>query len=977
MIKKLSLFLSGLLLMTGVELNLRAQPQELYENHGTVEFLSDSPPVIDALAFANYGSFSVLSELPFDTMNTLNFTNRGTMVGSYGFNFQHILPSGKRGPARNFVNTSGAEIQAANSPRGIIFGSNPPILIERNAGFLLIESENVISHGKFQVAASGLLRIEGDNVDLFNAGMEVEPIVGLGSTIFGTNFFPDVGIRDVYWGGITNLIANTSGILTPAGTSINVTTPPHLVTNAGFLLPSLELLQLANPESYAISNVISDTNVVIQAIFALTGPGIETSARFSPSIRTNNLNTSMLEIVANLTNVVNGDLDQFTLYLTDELAWNTNHTQRLNLAGGVTFRPAVYDISRVRPAEWFNGQIPDPNVAIVPELLWGPTYSNTVTTNLYAAYSAEVDNLVSPPLLSLEDSSVDDFPGRIEINAGNLDLRNARFRGEGIITINTDHLISSAGSVVDSQNVSFNLASTNGMLDVRDVGKMTTDRFGGSLQMFSMVWTNLNTVIEEVEIEPPPPPDPPDPNAPEPEPITVSVTNMFNIFHHILVVDARGLQTSVPVFTYDFTANGTNVVVRDAMQIVRSFQSDAQNLEIAGDLSFFGEIQNIGSTNLPNLRELTISGSFDVPNLVTFGFGAEGPFERFVNNGALSAFSPRIAADYFENTGEIVGGGNVEIHMQTAKMDGGNINSGRDIVLNGRNVKLRETRIASGQRLLIDVSDVLTDSGPGSENLLSVGDGFIMQTRPSAGDLLGTTIESTVPRFSRIDHVWASEDRGAVAAGFEDNSAIGQLILSAPRGSQVRFLPANVPSAIYVDRLELQNALANDWRNGLLISEGMVLYFADANLPVEELDGALEGRLRWVRSYAGENSSVDIIISETGRTVRVNRGLRESLTIDSDGDGTANGIDPTPFEGVILTDIEVDPGRESVQTSISWMAAAQTSYRVEYRSAFADGSWELLQSVRNEAGERRKITVIDEVRLDKDTRFYRVTYSLE
>ena len=977
MIKKLSLLLSGLLLMTGAELSLRAQPQELYENHGTVEFSSDPPPVINALGFANYGSFNVLSALPFDTMNTLNFTNRGTMIGSYGFNFQHILPSGKRGPARNFVNASGAEIQAANNPSGIIFGSNPPFLIERNAGFLLIESENVISHGKFQVAASGLLRIEGDNVDLFNAGMEVEPIVGLGSRIVnGTNFFPDVGIRDIYWGGITNLIANTSGILTAAGTSINVTTPPHLVTYAGSFFPGFELLQLANPDSYAISNVISGTNVVIQAIFALTGPGIETSARFSPSIRTNDLNTSMLEIVANLTNVVNGDLDQFTLYLTDELAWNTNHTQRLNLAGGVTFRPAVYDVSRVRPVEWFFGRIPDSNVAIVPELLWGPTYSNTVTTNLYAAYSAEVDNLVPPPLLLLEDSSIDDFPGRIEIDAGNLDLRNARFRGEGIITINADHLISSSGSVVDSQNVSFNLASTNGMLDVRDVGKMTTERFGGSLQMFSMVWTNLNTVIEEVEMEPPPP-DPPDPDAPEPEPITVSVTNMFNIFHHILVVDARGLQTSVPVFTHDFTANGTNVVVRDTMQIVRSFQSDAQNLEVAGDLSFFGDIQNIGSTNLPNLRELTISGSFDVPNLVTFGFGSDGPFESFVNRGSLSAFSPRIAADYFENAGDIVGGGNVEIYGQTAKIDGGNINSGRDIVLNGRNVKLRESRITSGQRLLIDVSEVLTDSGPGSENLWSVGDGFVMRTRPLAGDLLGTTIESTVPRFSRIDHVWVAEDRGAVALGFENNLGIGQLILSAPRGSQVRFLPASVPSAIYVDRLELQSALANDWRNGLLINEGMVLYFADANIPVEELDGALEGRLRWVRSYAGENSSVDIIVSETGRTVRVNRGLRESLTIDSDGDGTANGIDPTPFDGVILTDIEVDPGSESVQTSISWMAAAQTSYRVEYRSAFAGGSWELLQSVRNEANERQKVTVIDEVSLDKDTRFYRVTYHPE
>lgn len=964
MIKK-SLLLSGLLLTAGLDLSLQSQPDPIYLNRGMVDF-SDSP-VIDALAFANYGSFSVLSgELPFDTMNTLNFTNRGVMSGSVGFNFQHIASNGRRAPALNFVNAASAEIVAESSlffGSGFITGNDLTV----TPAFLHIAASNVVNHGYLRAAASGLLRIEGNNVNLFNGGFEIEPIAGVGGAIITTNFFPDTAIQDIYWGGITNLIADTSGILIPAGDSLIVTTPPHLVTYAESFSPGLELLQLANPESYAISNVLG-TNVVVQAIFTLTGPGMGTAAKFTPSFENPTLNTALLEITANITNVVNGDLDQVNLYLKDELAWNTNHTQLLNLYTG-TYRPAVYDVSRSAPLEWLFGF--PPNVEVVPELLWGETYTDTVTTNLYAAYSAQADNLVTRPI-SIEDASVDDLPGRIEIDAGNLDLRNARFRGEGIVTINADHLISSAGSVVDSQNVSFNLASTNGMLDVRDVGKMTVQRFGGSLQMFSMVWTNLNTVVEEMEIDPPP-----DPDNPDPEPITESVTNTFNIFHHILVVDARGLQTSVPVFTHDFTANGANVVVRDDMQIVRSFQSDAQNLEIAGDLSFFGDIQNIGSTNLPNLRELTISGSFDVPNLVAFGFGADGPFERFVNSGALSAFSPRIATDYFENAGEILGGGNVEIHMQTAKMDGGNINSGRDIVLNGRNVKLRETRIASGQRLLIDVSDALTDSGPGSENLLSVGDGFIMQTRPSAGDLLGTTIESKAPRFSRIDHVWAAEDRGAVAAGFENNSAIGQLIISTPRGSQVRFLPANAPAAIYVDRLELQSALASDWRNGLLIGEGMVLYFADANISVEELDGALEGRLRWVRSYAGENSSVDIIISETGRTVRVNRGLRESLIIDSDGDGTANGIDLTPFDGVVLTDIEVDPGRESVQTSISWMAAAQTSYRVEYRSAFAGGSWELLRSVRNEANERRKITVIDEASLDKDTRFYRVTYQPE
>src|SRR5712692_9324667 len=55
-----------------------AQPIPLYENFGVIS----APPQIDALAFANYGTFSVSTLLPYDFQNTLNFTNTGTMLGS-------------------------------------------------------------------------------------------------------------------------------------------------------------------------------------------------------------------------------------------------------------------------------------------------------------------------------------------------------------------------------------------------------------------------------------------------------------------------------------------------------------------------------------------------------------------------------------------------------------------------------------------------------------------------------------------------------------------------------------------------------------------------------------------------------------------------------------------------------------------------------------------------------------------------------
>ena len=53
----------------------------LYENFGT---LTDVPQ-IDAISFANYGTFSVSTVLPYDFQDTLNFTNMAEMSGSPGF----------------------------------------------------------------------------------------------------------------------------------------------------------------------------------------------------------------------------------------------------------------------------------------------------------------------------------------------------------------------------------------------------------------------------------------------------------------------------------------------------------------------------------------------------------------------------------------------------------------------------------------------------------------------------------------------------------------------------------------------------------------------------------------------------------------------------------------------------------------------------------------------------------------------------
>ena len=63
---------------------LRLEPADLVRVAGPVILFGavTEAPQIDAVAFANYGDFSVFSALPFDFQNTRFFTNRGTITNT-------------------------------------------------------------------------------------------------------------------------------------------------------------------------------------------------------------------------------------------------------------------------------------------------------------------------------------------------------------------------------------------------------------------------------------------------------------------------------------------------------------------------------------------------------------------------------------------------------------------------------------------------------------------------------------------------------------------------------------------------------------------------------------------------------------------------------------------------------------------------------------------------------------------------------
>ena len=135
----------------------------------------------------------------------------------------------------------------------------------------------------------------------------------------------------------------------------------------------------------------------------------------------------------------------------------------------------------------------------------------------------------------------------------------------------------------------------------------------------------------------------------------------------------------------------------------------------------------------------------------------------------------------------------------------------------------------------------------------------------------------------------------------------------------------------------------------------------------------LDGRLRWVRDFAGPNSSVEVLLAN-GRTILVNRGLRESRIIDSDGDGLANFFDPFPFDDVVITSTQVFAG-DPPRLEISWRAAANTVYTIDYSTSMAAPEWQKLMNYTNAVPTNRIVTVEDELPEGTPQRFYRVRYT--
>lgn len=856
-----------------------------YTNLGNIIYLGPGyagntppgyPPQIDATNFVNSGFMEILAfPPPFVTAHTLNFTNTGEMLGSVGWEFDYgPLSNGGRGMAANFYN--GNYNPSTTPVKGLIesfstYLPNPLISIFTYLeGYLWVSATNIVNKGVLEADAACEIKLAGTNVNLSRSFVEIAPITGDGSfnnapVIGGGDFIPDTAIYDDYWAQAdrTNLVSGgiwdgTVATLPPF-VPFPVTEPcgpgsamlsfvPAVADSTNYAAGYL-LLTVTNMDG-STTNVLVATNIIYQAAFVnITDPNIFGAIGFTPvTAASTNFQTVSVELQSAF-----GD----TLFLVDTLASDPGRGLLANYllnpsaaCSGTTFRPTNYIVERVD----FNG-LGSPGTGWPPtNFLFNSTWSNNVVNATYAAYSCFVDNEASEPPSNPggttgSASSVTNLPGRVHIYSGSLNLNETQLRGEGEVVVQATHLVSSQNASVDCENLSYNLGSTNGNLNVVNLALPAVDRFRGTVSECSAVWSNLTAVVTtnytavQTNI-------PPSTNI-----VTVYVpaflTNSVQIGVYALLVDAGQLVSSVPVTVYDLLLHSTNIVVTDSLSVIDTFLLDGQSFTLDGSITFPGTapinpisqtpfsgnpLQNWVYTMAPTLLYFTNNGSLAIPNAAHFGDDGPTNYLSFVNNGIITAGAQTINSVNLQinngvNEATI---SDFSATAGTAIFSNAEITAVGDIDINAGTLLIDPSVLAANYALNFTVTTNLSDAGIGSGNQFSCQNGFNLWIKPQTGDLWGTTITSTTWLDAEVDHFWAGEDRGVTGAGFTNNAALGALALSPqevfpPYYPLFFFSGTGVSNGLYVGTLDLSQLTNSvEFTNSIQIDPSLTIYYAHA-----------------------------------------------------------------------------------------------------------------------------------------------------
>ncbi len=941
-----------------------------YVNNGAVTVV----PVIDDVTFVNNGLLQISTELPFETQNTLYFTNAGSILANSLASFGGIVGGSTDNGGVRFEYIDGAT--GYRRPASVIRNEQGAGITGRP--YVLLNATNIVNRGTFTVPADGLIRLTGKNVDLERGKLDLGTLDGNSLSdgyVTDTNLFVGAtGVSDLHWGTNTVDLPLASFFrLLPGGPQ--VTTPNYRVTPDGQIA-----LSLKSPSAYVYQQFDgppkTPTNQIIQAVFVLNGnTNINVDVSFIDSQeRTNRFKIPTVQFSGFETNVITRQKQLKSIWLSDTLTADsllfadTNVFMNTNGLAG-TFKPENFYIYRngvggKRP----NGTLTNDTFLkfLSPEFTNGMAYTNTTVPAFYSAYKAFVNGQLTFGG-NLPDADITNYGGRLEINADNLNLKDARIRGVGVVNAKTKNLVSSAGAVIDVPYLYYDLDSADGNLVLQNLAAPIVTRVAsGTIQAWSALWTNgfsLNVTNTTVGADGTTNSD-------------VTAQDYQTVFHVLLVASA--LDTIGSVDITGLNARATNTTVTDKVSISRRFQTSSDSLTVDGEFKLgtlsVSTLFNFGATNAPNLRYLTNRGILNIAGVANFGSDRVTPYEVYNNTRTNLATGFQITSKVFQNSGSLQSSfGPISIVAGAAGLDGNDslVRSPRDISLTATTLKVRGGSVRSGRGLQLAVADSFTDAGITTPSTFVSSYGFSLASLPKVSSLLGSNFEVNTSEGGTADIAWPGSDLGAEVAGYVNNAVIGHLVLNLAPDSFLTITETGAKNALYVDYLELNSAIVDDLASYIEIGEGMTLYFADSNVPVEKLNGALGGHVKWVSSYAGPRSGVDVALGN-GRTIRINRALFDSKSIDSDSDGISNGFDTTPFGGVPVTSKVID--LPPLTTEINWIGAPKTIYRVEAASSLTSTSWDLVSRVTNSAAVSVPLSVREPVPADNAARYFRVTY---
>lgn len=968
---------------------------------------SGPPPQIDATAFVNEGYLNFFiqrpaegrfTSIPFETLNTLYYTNTGDIFSQLGLRLDYSDGGSIRKPAASFYNSGqlvGADDVDQVSVGGIFVPSGVAI------SSLTVNATNVVNRGLLEAGETGKMQVVGDAVNLTRSGVRVGPNARTEppAAVFsdrelggGTQYVNAPGVTDFYWNVDTNVVNISTNYLPPrfmgpqhsiftnltTGAALTVALPGPVVLTAGAGNYPWATPPQAAYRAFSYTNSIGGSNALFQTVIVPTtmkDGEITAAVRWSRLDVGNSTNLLLraagipsIRIDVGLPDPIFGRLSN-PIYVTDFSLVRSN-LLATNLFAN-TRKPRVISVSRAVNRWWSNG---------IPSLLpfnpglyvWGPTYSNTFVSQTYSAYAANMNEGSATTIsnlyaLAVPESSVvntnpyaplalfdpTNKPGRVEIvSKTSLDLRKTKLYSQNFLRVSAPHVEHDAQTILDAPYMSLDIGSTNGTLNVENLVGGTVKRLEGKLFIHSATWSNAYTFG----------------------------TNLVTTLHHVLMIDPEDLVADKDITIFEARMKADNLILRDRVRSVRELILDATNIVVYGALQPALDVTDLGPANMPRLNTFTnYSTNSLILGLSDFGRAPAPVLSSWHNEGRWFGFSHRLHATRINNPGELIASrGNSLIEADdTFDARGGVVSAQKDIRIKARHFLAAGSELSAGGFLTytqfvytvpgsleIDVSDSVDDGGAAENNMWKVSGGFQLLTKPATGDLLGTTIISEADKLRQVDHVWAGVDRGPSLSGYVNNMALKRLILDGTVNNLMTFGPVTGNNALYTEFLEFRNGITNDLASNIEILPGMKIYFGGSNLDPSYLEGLFGGSLVYLPNSA--SAAIQLQLGEN--TVTVTKALISSMVVDSDGDGIVNGLDTKPFDGVT---IYVENLGEN--NFIWWNGAARMEYTLQYRDGIKDSTWTDLRNVYS-GSVGGLIGTLDQAE-STASRFYRVIYT--